>query len=58
MEKVWCARCHMFGDFLIAQAFQKLSEIETGWHQTILLNSLSLSMKKIIVDKCLMLAWI
>ena len=39
------------GDFIIAQAFQKLSEIETGWHQTILLNSLSLSMKKIIVGQ-------
>ena len=39
------------GDFIIAQAFQKISEIETGWHQTILLNSLSLSMKKIIIGQ-------
>ena len=36
------------GDFLIAQAFNKISEIETGWHQTILLKSLSDSVKKII----------
>ena len=39
------------GDFIIAQAFQKLSEIETGWHQNILLNSLSLSMKQIIIGQ-------
>ena len=36
------------GDFLIAQAFNKISEIETGWHQTILLKSLSDSVKKIL----------
>jgi len=36
------------GNFLIAQEFNKISEIETGWHQTILLKSLSDSVKKII----------
>ena len=36
------------GDFLIIQAFNKILEIETGWHQTILLKSLSESVKKII----------
>ena len=35
------------GDYLIAESFLKLSEIETGWHQTILLKSLSESVKKI-----------
>ena len=36
------------GDFLIAESFRKLTEIEQGWHQTILLKLLSCSVKDII----------
>jgi geranylgeranyl diphosphate synthase type I len=36
------------GDFLLVEAFNKITEIEIGWHQTILLKSLSESVKTII----------
>ena len=36
------------GDYLIAEAFRKITEIEQGWHQTILLKLLSCSVKEII----------
>lgn len=36
------------GDFLIAEAFRKITEIEQGWHQTILLKLLSCTVKEII----------
>ena len=36
------------GDYLIAESFRKITEIEEGWHQTILLKLLSCSVKEII----------
>lgn len=36
------------GDYLIAESFRKITEIEQGWHQTILLKLLSCSVKEII----------
>ena len=36
------------GDYLIAESFNKITEIEQGWHQTILLKLLSCSVKEII----------
>lgn len=36
------------GDFLIAEAFRKITEIEQGWQQTILLKLLSCTVKEII----------
>ena len=36
------------GDYLIAEAFRKLTEITQGWHQTILLKLLSCSVKDIV----------
>ena len=36
------------GDYLIAEAFRKITEIEQGWHQTILLKLLSCTVKEII----------
>ncbi len=36
------------GDYLIAEAFRKITEIDQGWHQTILLKLLSCSVKEII----------
>lgn len=35
------------GDFLIAEAFRKITEIEQGWHQTILLKLLSCTIKEL-----------
>ena len=34
------------GDYLIAESFRKITEIEQGWHQNILLKLLSCSVKK------------
>ena len=36
------------GDYLIAESFRKLTEIEQGWHQNILLKLLSNSVKAIV----------
>ena len=36
------------GYYLIAEAFRKITEIDQGWHQTILLKLLSYSVKEII----------
>ena len=36
------------GDYLIAESFRKITEIDQGWHQTILLKLLSNSVKEII----------
>ena len=36
------------GDYLIAESFRKITEIDQGWHQTILLKLLSCSVKEII----------
>ena len=36
------------GDYLIAESFRKITEIDQGWHQTILLKLLSYSVKEII----------
>lgn len=36
------------GDFLIAESFRKITEIDQGWHQTILLKLLSCSVKEIV----------
>ena len=36
------------GDYLIAESFKKITEIEQGWHQNILLGLLSGSIKEII----------
>ena len=36
------------GDYLIAESFRKITEIEQGWHQTILLKLLSTSVKEIV----------
>ena len=36
------------GDYLIAESFRKITEIEQGWHQNILLNLLSGTVKEIV----------
>jgi geranylgeranyl pyrophosphate synthase len=36
------------GDFLIAESFRKITEIEQGWHQNILLSLLSGTVKEIV----------
>ena len=41
------------GDYLIAESFSKLTEIEKGWHQNILLKLLSCSVKEIIFGQSL-----
>jgi len=41
------------GDYLIAESFNKLTEIEKGWHQNILLKLLSCSVKEIIFGQSL-----
>ncbi len=41
------------GDYLIAESFRKLTEIEKGWHQNILLKLLSCSVKEIIFGQSL-----
>jgi len=41
------------GDYLIAESFRKLTEIEQGWHQNILLKLLSCSVKEIIFGQSL-----
>ena len=41
------------GDYLIAESFRKLTEIEQGWHQNILLKLLSSSVKEIIFGQSL-----
>ena len=41
------------GDYLIAESFSKLTEIEKGWHQNILLKLLSSSVKEIIFGQSL-----
>jgi len=45
------------GDFLIAEAFRKITEIEQGWHQTILLKLLSCTVKEIIFGQSQDLAY-
>ena len=41
------------GDYLIAESFRKLTEIEQGWHQNILLKLLSNSVKAIVFGQSL-----
>ena len=41
------------GDYLIAESFRKITEIEQGWHQNILLKLLSCSVKEIIFGQSL-----
>jgi geranylgeranyl diphosphate synthase type I len=41
------------GDYLIAESFRKLTEIEEGWHQNILLKLLSNSVKAIVFGQSL-----
>ena len=41
------------GDYLIAESFSKLTEIEQSWHQNILLKLLSCSVKEIIFGQSL-----